>query len=47
MLVEKGVNNIKLAKAPLAMECNAEYSTDGDGIDHETESLVKINTRCW
>ena len=44
MLVEKDVINIKLTKAPLAMECNAEHSTDGDGIDHGTESLVKINT---
>ena len=44
MLVEKDVINIKLTKAPLAMECHAEHSTDGDGIDHETESLVKINT---
>ena len=27
------------------MECNVEHSTNGDGIDHETESLMKINTR--
>ena len=27
------------------MECNVEHNTDGDGIDHRTESLVKINTR--
>ena len=40
----KGVINIKLAKAPLAMECNAEHSTNGDGIYHGTESLVEINT---
>ena len=45
MPIEKGVINIKLVKASLAMECNAEYSMDGDGIDHETESLVNINTR--
>ena len=44
MPVEKGVINIKLAKAPLAMECNAKHSTEGDGIDHRTEILVKINT---
>ena len=44
MLVEKGVINIKLTKAPLAMECNVEHSTDGDVIYHGTESLVKINT---
>ena len=36
--------DIKLAKAPLAMECNVEHNTNGDGIYHETESLVKINT---
>ena len=45
MPVEKDVIDIKLAKAPLAMECNVEYSTDGDGIYHEIENLVKINTR--
>ena len=44
MLVEKGIINIKLAKAPLAMECNVEHNTNGDGIDNETKSLVKINT---
>ena len=44
MPIEKGVINIKLVKAPLAMECNAEYNKNGDGIDLETESLVKINT---
>ena len=43
MPIEKGVVNIKLA--PLEMECNAKHSTDGDGIDHGTESLMKINTR--
>ena len=44
MLVEKDVINIKLAKAPLVMECNAEQNADGDEIDYRTESLVKINT---
>ena len=44
MSVEKGVINIKLAKAPLAMECNVEHSMDGDGIYHGTKSLMKINT---
>ena len=43
--IEKGVINIKLTKAPLAMECNAEHSTNGDGIDHGTKSHVKINIR--
>ena len=32
MPIEKGVIDIKLVKAPLAMQCNAEHSTDGDGI---------------
>ena len=45
MPVEKVVIDKKLAKAPLVMECNAEHSTNGDGISHGTESLVKINTR--
>ena len=36
MPVEKDVININLAKAPLAMKCNAEHSTDGDEIDHGT-----------
>ena len=44
MPVEKSVINIKLVKAPLAMEYNAEHSIDGDKIDHETFSLLKINT---
>ena len=45
MPVEKGVINIKLAKAPLVMECNVDHSTNDDGIYHGTESLVKINTQ--
>ena len=45
MLVEKGVINIKFAKVPLAMECNVEHNTDGDGIYQGTGSLVKINTQ--
>ena len=45
MPVEKGVINIKLAKALLAMEGNAEHNTDGDRIDHGTKSLMKVNTR--
>ena len=44
MPVEKGVIDIKLAKAPLEMKCNAEHSTDDDRIYHGIESLVKINT---
>ena len=43
--VQKGVINIKLENAPLAMECNVEHNMDGDEIYHGTESLVKINTR--
>ena len=27
------------------MKCNAKHNTNGDGIDHETKSLMKINTR--
>ena len=45
MPVEKGVTNIKLAKALLAMKCNVEHSMDDDGFDHGTKSLMKINTR--
>ena len=45
MLVEKGVIDIKLAKAPLVMKCNAEPSTDDDGIYHKIENLMKINTQ--
>ena len=45
MPVEKGNINIKLAKAPLAMEYNVEHSTEGDEIYHGTKSLMKINTR--
>ena len=45
MHVEKGVIDIKLAKALLAMECNTEHNMDGGGICHRTKSLVKINNR--
>ena len=45
MPVKKGIINIKLAKAPLAMKCNAEHITNSGGIDHGIESLMKINTR--
>ena len=41
----KGIINVKLAKALLAMECNVEHSIEGDAIYHGTESLVKINTQ--
>ena len=44
MPIEKGVINIKLTKAPLAMECNPAHGTDGDVIYQGTKSLVKINT---
>ena len=47
MPVKIGIINIKLAKAALAMECNVKRNTDGDGIDHGTESLLKINTRLF
>ena len=45
MPIKKYVIDIKLAKAPLAMECNVEHSTNGDKIYHGTEILVKINNR--
>ena len=45
MPFEKGVINIKLVKAPMEMEYNVEYSTNGDRIDRGSESLMKINTR--
>ena len=32
MPVEKDIINIKLAKAPLAMECNAKHDMDGDRL---------------
>ena len=44
MPVEKVFIDKKLAKAPLAMECNAKHSTNGEGIYHGTKSLMKINT---
>ena len=43
--VENDIIDIKLANPPLAIECNAKHSTDGDEIYHRTESLVKINSR--
>ena len=43
MPIEKGIIDIKLADSPLAIESNAKHSMNGDGIDHETKSLVKIN----
>ena len=45
MPVEKGVINIKLAKAPLAMECNTKNSMDSIEIYHGIESFVKVHTR--
>ena len=45
MPIEKDIIYIKLAKAPLVMECNAKNNTDDDGIYHGTESLIKVNTR--
>ena len=45
MPIEKGIVDIKLANSPLAIECNAKHSKDGDEIYHGTESLVKINAR--
>ena len=45
MPIEKDIIYIKLVKTPLAIECNAKNNTDNDEIYHETESLVKVNTR--
>ena len=45
MPIEKGIINIKLANSPLANECNAKHSTNGDGLYHGTESLVNVNVR--
>ena len=45
MPIEKGIIYIKLANSLLAIECNAKHNTDGDGIYHGTESLVKLNAR--
>ena len=42
-ILVKSVIKIKLAKAPLAMECNVKHSTDNDEIDQWTEIPVKIN----
>ena len=41
----EGIIDIKLANSPLAIECNAKHSTDGDGIYYEIENLVKVDTR--
>ena len=43
MPIEKGIVGIKLVNSPLAIECNAKHSMDGDEIYHGNESLVKIN----
>ena len=43
MLTEKDIIYIKLTNSPLVIECNGKHNTDGDGIYHGTESLVKVN----
>ena len=43
--IKKGIINIKLVSSPLPIESNAKHSTDGDGIDHGTESLMKVNAQ--
>ena len=43
MPIEKDIIYIKLAKSPLAIKGNAKPITNGDGIYHGTESLVKVN----
>ena len=42
MLIEKDIIYIKLPNSPLAIECNAKHNTNGDGIYHGTESLMKV-----
>ena len=44
MPIEKDIIYIKLTNSPLVIECNAKHNTDSDGIYHETESLVKVNS---
>ena len=43
MPIEKDIIYIMLANSPLAVECNAKHSTDGDEIYHGNKSLVKVN----
>ena len=45
MPIEEDIIYIKLAKSPLAIEGTAKHNTEGDGIYHGTESLVKVNAR--
>ena len=45
MPIEKDNIYIKLAKSPLVIKGNPKHSTNGDGIYHQTESLVKVNAR--
>ena len=45
MPIEKDVIHMKLENSPLTIECNAKHSTNGDGIYHGTESLMKVNAR--
>ena len=43
MPTEKSIIYIKMANFPLAIECNAKHSTDGDEIYHMTQIIVKFN----
>ena len=43
MPIKKDIIYIKLANAPLKVNCNAKHSTNGDQIYHEIESLMKVN----
>ena len=45
MSIKKGIIYIKLANAPLMVECNAKHSTDSDRIYHGTKSLMKVNAQ--
>ena len=41
--IKKDIIYIKLVNSPLKVECNPKHNTDGDWINHGTESLVKVN----
>lgn len=44
MAMEKVILNIQLMNQPRPEGSNAEYGTDGGGLDYWTEHLVIVNT---
>ena len=42
MPIEKTIIYIKMVNFPLAIECNAKHSTNGDNFYHGIESHVKV-----